>query len=235
MTAPKLFDLVDGKTRKVSFSPMVWRAKFALNHKKVAYETIPVTFLDIPVLIPKTCPNITSPTVPTMQISGNEGIQDSLAIAEYLEKTYPDGPSIFGREKSEKNLQKFFDSYVSSKLHPVIQRLVYIEMYEAQDDDNAAYFKSSREKSGGNTLENLGGDPNQNIKELKEHLGLIHKALGSGEFITGEQPGWADFTLLAAFIWFNSFSPQKFEEGVLNAFGDQVLRNYWQKAQALIH
>lgn len=49
----QLFEIVDGKTRQKSFSPMVWRAKLSLNHKNVNYETIPVTFLDIPVLIPK--------------------------------------------------------------------------------------------------------------------------------------------------------------------------------------
>ncbi|KAF9438360.1 hypothetical protein BGZ76_008390 [Entomortierella beljakovae] len=230
----KLFEVVDGKTRKTSFSPMVWRSKFALNRKNVQYETVPVTFLEIPVAIPKACPNVKAPTVPTLQIGENQGLQDSLGIAEYLEKTYPDRPTIFGKTTSEKNLQKFFESYVSSRLHPAIQRLVFIEMYEAQDADNASYFKTSREK-GGKTLEELGGDKAQNYKELKENLGLIHTALRSGEWVAGSEPGWADFTLIAAFIWFNSFSPQKFEESILDAFDDQVLRGYWQKAQQIIY
>ncbi|KAF9132528.1 hypothetical protein BGW39_011880 [Mortierella sp. 14UC] len=230
----QLFEVVDGKTRQKSFSPMVWRAKLALNHKNVPYETVPVTFIDIPVLIPKVCPNVKAPTVPTLKVADSEGLQDSLAIAEYVEKTHPKGPSIFGSNPSEKNLQLFFDSYVSTRLHPVIQRLVYIEMYEDQDAENAAYFKSSREK-GGKTLAELGGDRVQNLKELKDNLGLIHTALlRSGGWITGEQPGWADFTLISAFIWFHSFAPQKFEEGVLNAVDDQVLRSYWLKAQQLI-
>ncbi|KAG0297852.1 hypothetical protein BGZ96_004503 [Linnemannia gamsii] len=230
----QLFEVVDGLTRKKSFSPMVWRAKLALNHKGASYKTIPVTFLDIPVLIPKVCPNVTAPTVPTLKIADGEGLQDSMAIAEYVEKNYPKGPSIFGTTPCERNLQLFFDSYVSTRLHPAIQRLVYIEMHEDQDADNAAYFKFSREK-GGKTLKELGGDQAQNLKELKENLGLIHSALlRSGGWITGEQPGWADFTLISAFIWFNSFSPQKFEEGILNAMDDQVLRSYWLKAQQLI-
>lgn len=130
---------------------------------------------------------MTAPTVPTLKIADGEGLQDSLAIAEYIERNYPKGPSIFGQTASEKNLQLFFDSYVSTRLHPAIQRLVYIEMYEHQDAENAAYFKSSREK-GGKTLEQLGGDQAQNLKELKDNLGLIHSALlRSGGWITGEQ------------------------------------------------
>jgi len=49
----KLFELVDGKTRRISFSPAVWRAKFALNYKNVTYDSIPLTFLEIPIQIPK--------------------------------------------------------------------------------------------------------------------------------------------------------------------------------------
>lgn len=130
---------------------------------------------------------MTAPTVPTLIIAPGEGLQDSLAIAECVERNYPKGPSIFGQTASEKNLQLFFDSYVSTRLHPVIQRLVYIEMYEDQDAENAAYFKSSREK-GGKTLEQLSGDQAQNLKELKDSMKLIHMALlRSGGWITGEQ------------------------------------------------
>ena len=49
----KLFELVDGKTRTTSFSPAVWRAKFVLKHKKVDYESVPLTFLELPLTITK--------------------------------------------------------------------------------------------------------------------------------------------------------------------------------------
>ncbi|KAG9320987.1 hypothetical protein KVV02_007715 [Mortierella alpina] len=228
----RLFEIVDAEQN--SFSPMVWRAKLALNHKNISHETVPVTFVQIPAEIPKACPNVTAPTVPTMQVGNDHGIQDSLAIAEYLEKTYPDTPSIFGKTESEKNLHRFFESYVSNKLQPAIQGLVILNMYKQQDPQNAEYFKTSREK-GGKTLEQLAGDKNQNIKDLKANLGLIHGAIKQGKFVCGEQPGWADFTLIAAFIWFNSFSPEEFDEAVLSAFDDNVLRGYWSLAQKLIY
>ncbi|KAF9330001.1 hypothetical protein BG006_007020 [Podila minutissima] len=220
--AMKLFELVDGKTRKNFFSPMVWRAKFALNHKNVPYESIALTFTEIPKKIPEACANVTAPTVPTLKLETGEGLQASLAIAEYLERTYPDHPSIFGEDPSEKNLQKFLESYMSSKLHPAFQRLVYIEMYEMQDEENGAYFKSSREKSdGGKTLQELGGDRAANLKEVKENLELIHTALKhSGGYVLGDKPGWADFVLISALIWLNSCAPQTFEEAVLNAIDD---------------
>ncbi|KAF9141737.1 hypothetical protein BGX30_004217 [Mortierella sp. GBA39] len=147
-------------TRQKSFSPMAWHSKLSLNQKNVTYETVTVTFLDIPVLIRKVCLNVTPPTVPALKIADGEGPLDSPAIAEYVERNYPKGPSIVAQTASEKNLQLFLDSY----------------MCENHIAENAAYFKSSREK-GGKTLERCSGDQAQSLKELKDTLELIHMAL----------------------------------------------------------
>ncbi|KAI1316530.1 hypothetical protein EDD11_009869 [Mortierella claussenii] len=231
----KLFELVDSKTRKISFSPAVWRAKFALNYKKVSYESVTLTFLEIPTMIPAACPNVVAPTVPTLQLETGEGLPDSLAIAEYLEDRYPDRPLLFGTSASEKNLQRFFESYVQSKIHPAIQRMVFQDMYNMQDDENAHYFRTSREKSSGLPYQQIAGDRNENLRELKENLGLIHTALRAGGWILGAQPGWADFVLAASFVWFNACSPMDFKEGVLEAFDDQVIPNYWLKVQEYVY
>ncbi|KAG0369794.1 hypothetical protein BC939DRAFT_196589 [Gamsiella multidivaricata] len=231
----RLFELVDGKTRTISFSPAVWRAKFALNHKKVTYESVPLTFLEIPTAIPSACPNVTAPTVPTLQLESGQGLPDSLAIAEYLEEKYPDRPLLFGKSPSEKNLQRFFESYVQSKIHPAIQRMVFQDMYDMQDAENAHYFRMSREKSSGRPYQEIAGDRNANLRELKENLGLIHTALRSGGWILGAQPGWADFVLMASFVWFNACSPKDFKEGILEGFDDQVIPNYWIKVQQYVY
>ncbi|KAF9389074.1 hypothetical protein CPC16_006071 [Podila verticillata] len=233
--ALKLFELVDGKTHQISFSPAVWRAKMALHYKGVTYESIPLTFLEIPITIPKACPNIAAPTVPTLVLEDGQGLTDSFSIAEYLEEKYPDRPSLFGANPSEKNLQRFFESYVQSKIHPSIQRMVYEDMYNMQDDANAHYFRSSREKSSGRPYNMIAGDRAENLKELRENLGLVHTALRGGGWILGTHPGWADFVLASSMVWFNACSPKDFEEGVLDAFEDQVFRNYWIKVQQYVY
>ncbi|CAO3570672.1 unnamed protein product [Mortierella alpina] len=227
----KLFELVDSKTRSNSFSPAVWRAKFVLKHKKVDYESVPLTFLELPTVITNACPNIIVPTVPTLQLENGDGLSDSLAIAEYLEEHYPDRPSLFGSSRAEKNLQLFFTSYVQTKIHPAIQRLVFTDMYEMQDAENAHYFRTSREKSAGRPHHEIAGDRIANLKEIKENLGLIHTALLSGGWIQGDKPAWADFFLASSFMWFNSCSPNDFNEGVLEAFDDEIFPNYWKRVQ----
>lgn len=135
-------------------------------------------------------PNIGAPTVPTLVLEDGQGLTDSFAIAEYLEEKYPDRPSLFGANPSEKNLQRFFESYVQSKLHPSIQRMVYEDMYNMQDDANAHYFRSSREKSSGRPYTQIAGDRAENLKELRENLGLIHTALRGGGWILGTHRKW---------------------------------------------
>ncbi|KAF9361776.1 hypothetical protein BGX34_006928 [Mortierella sp. NVP85] len=236
MTSPlKLFELVDGKTRSISFSPAVWRAKFALNFKSIPYQSVPLTFLEIPVEIRAACPNLSAPTVPALQLENGQGLLDSLAIAEYLEEKYPDRPLLFGKSPAEKRLQLFFQSYVQSKLHPAMQRMVYQGTYDMQDSGNADYFKTSRQKSSGRPHDQIAGDRNENLRELKENLKIIHATLQSGDWISGDHPGWGDFVLAASFTWLNACSPGDFKEGVLEAFDDHVFPNYWQRIQQYAH
>lgn len=47
--------------------------------------------------------------------------------------------------------------------------------------------------------------------------------------------GWADFVLASSMVWFNACSPKDFEEGFLDAFEDQVIRNYWIKVQQYVY
>lgn len=55
-----------------------------------------------------------------------------------------------------------------------------------QDDDNAHYFRTSREKSSGRPHAEIAGDRTENLRELKESLGLIHTALKrSGGWVLG--------------------------------------------------
>lgn len=131
-------------------------------------------------------PNVVAPTVPTLGLEDGQGLLDSLAIAEYLDEKYPDRPSIFGNP-SEKKLQLFFQSYVQAKLHPAIQRLVFDGMYDMQDPENAHYFRTSREKTLGMPYDKVAGDRDENLRELKENLGIIHAALRSGDWILGDQ------------------------------------------------
>src|SRR5689334_3609237 len=90
----KLYDLAPSPTSTRYFSPTAWKTRLGLLRKGVKFETIPIIFLDLrgELAIRSGQPNI---TVPATELSDGTFIYDSFRIAEWLEDTYPDAPSLF--------------------------------------------------------------------------------------------------------------------------------------------
>ena len=94
MTASrKLYDLA-GADPDFRFSPYCWRSKLELAHKGLPVATIPWRFTDKQAIA---CSG--QKRVPVL-VDGEVIVSDSQAIAEYLEATYPEAPSLFGGEQA---------------------------------------------------------------------------------------------------------------------------------------
>ena len=87
----RLFELV-GTDKSRPFSPFCWRTRMALAHKGLSAETIPWCFTEKDAIAPHG-----SEKVPVL-LDGDTSVVDSWTIANYLEDTYPDRPSLFGGE-----------------------------------------------------------------------------------------------------------------------------------------
>ena len=85
----KLYDLA-GADADRRFSPYCWRAKLALAHKGLEVETVPWRFTEKDVIAFSG-----QGRVPVL-VDGEKVVSDSWTIANYLEDTYPDRPSLFG-------------------------------------------------------------------------------------------------------------------------------------------
>src|SRR6476659_6846584 len=87
----KLYELV-GTDPSRPFSPFCWRTRMALAHKGLSAETIPWCFTEKSAIAPHG-----SEKVPVL-LDGETAVVDSWTIANYLEDTYPNRPSLFGGE-----------------------------------------------------------------------------------------------------------------------------------------
>src|SRR6266700_2414894 len=85
----KIYELV-GSEETRPFSPYCWRTRMALAHKGLEADTIPWRFTEKAAIAP-----YNSDKVPVL-LDGDRSVADSLVIANYLEETYPDKPSLFG-------------------------------------------------------------------------------------------------------------------------------------------
>ncbi len=69
-----------------------------------------------------------STTVPVL-VDGNVAMNESWDIADYLEETYPDKPSLFGGEAS-RAVTGFINAWTNSTLHPALIMCVLADIYD---------------------------------------------------------------------------------------------------------
>jgi len=201
MTAT-MYDLagIDGRR----FSPFCWRTRMAFAHKGVPLETRPMTFTEINA-------NAIDPserrTVPTVDIDGTL-VTDSWTIAEMLDREYPDAPSLFGGEHAMQ-LTRTIEAWTNSVLHGAVASRVLLDIYNNIEEQDKAYFRESREKRFGRTLEEVQAGRDERGKEFYQNLTPIRLVLRETPFLGGETPLYADYIVFGGFQWARSVSDFK--------------------------
>lgn len=143
--ALKLYELLGDDDRR--FSPYCWRIRMALAHKELEAEIIPCRFTD-------KAPFAFSgqDRVPVLR-DGEAAIADSWDIACYLEDTWPDRPSLFGGAVG-RGEARFINEWLPILNRPVLLTVLK-DIFDHCHPDDRAYFRNSREKRFGKTLEEL--------------------------------------------------------------------------------
>ena len=202
--AIKLYDLA-GADDERRFSPYCWRVKMALKHKGLDFETIPWRFTEKDAIAP-----YKSTTVPVL-LDGDAAVFDSWDIAVYLEQAYPSRPALFEGEAS-KVLSFFFSQWSVKALHPPLMRIIVLELFERVHAKDKAYFRESREKRYGMTLEEVGKDPKAALAAFRGALDPVRPVLVNHPFLSGHGPGFTDYILFGVFQWARCISPQRLLE-----------------------
>jgi glutathione S-transferase len=197
--AIQLYDLAGAEDDR-RFSPYCWRAKMALKHKGLEFEAIAWRFTDTEALAPHG-----SKTVPVL-IDGGRAIHDSWTIAEYLDQAYPSRPNLFDGPSSHA-LGYFFNQWVAGALHAPLLKVIVLELFARLHEKDQAYFRESREKRFGTTLEEYGGDPKGALPAFRHALAPVRQALVQYPFLAGHGPGYADYILFGAFQWARVMCP----------------------------
>ena len=89
-------------------------------------------------------------------VNGDCWIAGSWTIANYLEDTFPDSPSLFGGA-SGRDLTRYYSS-LADGLGAAIFPFVAFDIWQHVADKDRDYFRASREKRVGKTLEALVAD-----------------------------------------------------------------------------
>ncbi len=188
-----LYELA-GSDANRPFSPHCWKTVMSLAHKGLEFTTVATAFTAIP--------NIedgATKRVPLIR-DGNRLVSDSYAIAEYLDETYPDRPSLFAG-KGGQSLTRFVESWTQNVIHPFAGSVALMEIHDMLAPIDQVYFRESREKIYGMKLEDVPVGREQRLEEFLKKLQPLRALLTGQNFIGGESPLFADYIVFGAFQW----------------------------------
>lgn len=196
-----LFDLAGAEDDR-RFSPYCWRTKMALAHKGLAFDTRPWRFTEKDAIA-----FAGQKTVPVI-VDGEETVGDSWNIAEYLERRYDDRPSLFGGAigQGTARLVKF---WVERTLHPLFAPMLLADVYDHVHEKDRDYFRSTREKAFGRTLEELKAGREDVRENFRRALEPLRQTLAAQPYVGGTAPAYVDYIVFGAFQWARSISDFK--------------------------
>lgn len=194
-----LYDLVFQEDRRPS--PFVWRTKFALMHKALKWAEVPMGFTEKDKIA-----FANAQTVPVIK-DGETPVKDSWAIANHLEKTYPDKP-LFKSEMA-RAYALFVNGWVDTQVHAALAPLVIGDLYDRVRPVDQAYIRESRGKRFGSSdfaaVQAAARD--KGVPAFRAVLEPARRMLKEQKFLAGEVPAYPDYTLMGAFMWARIVSP----------------------------
>ena len=189
-----LFYELVGRDTTRPFSPHCWKIAMALAHKGLDRSSLPTRFLDVPRV-----EGGISKTVPVIR-DGERVLADSFAIALYLDETYPERPTLFAGDGG-KAMARFIERWSQLTIHPYVTTAALLDIHAMQDDENAAYFRASREQRLGKPLEAVTAVRDAGLAGFRAALEPLRSMLGYQPFIGGASPLFADYIVFGALQW----------------------------------
>lgn len=188
-----LYELCGADTAR-PFSPYAWRARMALKHKGLDFETRAKPFTQVASIAPEV-----GKTVPIL-VDGDRTICDSWAIAVHLEETYADRPSLFGGPGGLA-AAKLIEGWANASVSAMIARMIVKDICDVLAPEDQSYFRSTREQRFGMSLEEVQEGREKRLSDLATALLPLHLMLKSQPFIGGDRPLQSDYMLFGTFQW----------------------------------
>ena len=214
-----LYELKGKNDRR--YSLFSWRARMALRHKGLDFESIAVLLSDKAVI-----EFSGGKTVPVLK-DKDMVVRDSWKIAEYLENRYKDAPPLFGGEIG-RGVSQAFNTWVDRTIVPAMLRTIAADIHERVAQEDEDYFRQTMEKVLRMTLEESRAGRDEAVLQLGKLLAPLQEAFKRQAFMGGAKAAYADYILFSVFQWARVMSPQELlgPEDPLCRWREQVLDLY---------
>ena len=214
-----LYELKGKNDRR--YSLFSWRARMALRHKGLDFESIPVKLSD-----KETIAFSGGKTVPVLK-DKDTVVRDSWKIAEYLENRYKDSAPLFGGEIA-RGVTQAFNTCVDRAVVPAMLAVIAADIHERVDPADEDYFRASMEKALKMTLEESRARRDEALLRLGRVLAPLQDTLKRQAFLCGAGAAYADYILFSVFQWARVMSPQEL-------LGPQDPLSQWRERMLGLH
>ena len=187
----KLYEL-SGKNN-VRFSPYCWRARMALNYKKLDFQSIPIKFTE------KKLIEFSNQKLLPVLVDEDKVISDSWNIAIYLDKKYPFNQNLIAESEIKFNL--FINQWADKMLNAAIIKIVIYDITKNLDSEDKEYFINSRTKKFGISPKDMADKSIASLSQLYKHTTFLNSILEKQNFISGHNVGYSDFIIAGSLKW----------------------------------
>ncbi|NQD94741.1 glutathione S-transferase family protein [Pseudomonas sp. CrR25] len=187
----ELFELC-GADRELLFSPYCWRVRLALMHKGLEFDSRPTRFTDKELIAFSG-----QKLVPVLQ-DGEREVHDSVAIFQYLDRTYPERPLLGDAAALQR--ARLVERLVFQAVRMPLLKILVPRVFAVIDEADKAYFRSSREKALGMTLEAF-ADPQGGEQQFRPAIAPLETWLGEQPYLDGDSVGGVDYLVGGLFFW----------------------------------
>ncbi|KAK9708831.1 hypothetical protein K7432_009409 [Basidiobolus ranarum] len=202
-----LYELVADDDHGRYFSPNTYQTHLALGYKGIPFEVVSLTLIEVTEKIPellKSASNVLSlpsgaaSTVPIIYDPNTDTmVQDSWRIAQYLDETYPKKPILH----NQPNMQLLLHDLIQKDLLYVAFPMILLDVFSKLDQPSAKYFRETREKMFGKSLEEFtvkdADGQKAIVSKLRQNIAPFREAIKrSGGYLSDKaNASHADFFL----------------------------------------
>ena len=89
----------------------------------------------------------------------------------------------------------------SNNDNPELLKLLVLDIHNNLSLEDQSYFRESREKMLGKTLEEVVTNRQERLPRIQKLLTPLRSTLSKQEYLSGETPGFSDYIVFGAFQW----------------------------------
>lgn len=175
--------------------PYSWRIRLALAHMNIEVKTIPISLFKFREFFIKE--NLTK--LP-MVVDGDRKIATSWEVANYLERNFPEAPTLFGGEVGA-HLAKFVHSWVEKNLLKHLYALIGDRIYELLAINDRPLFEAFLRNEFNLRQDLLGYQKEEKLLKFRKSLDPFRLVMLDHPFLSGELPAYGDFIFYGPLKW----------------------------------